>query len=440
MNGAFDKWADTLAAYRLFDNPAVTPEAILQSHYQATLTRIVEHPVVLILQDTTELDFTKHPPKDAGCLNKADRFGLYDHTHLAVTPAGMPLGVVGAELFDRSPESLGRSLERRSLPTEEKESFRWLKGYRLAQTVSQQCPQTQIVNVADREADMYDIFLEAQAESDSASDASAHDRADFVIRSKEDRCTNERVPPSEHGTRYAVYRKARDEVRASPVRVRQTITLSQTPKRTARQAELEIRARTVTLRHPKHRPDLAEVDCSMVYVKEVNGPEDGTAVEWWLITSLPVDSVEDIERVINYYKTRWTIEVYFRVLKTGCKVEDIQLETTDRLKTCLAFYQIIAWRVLCLTHLNREQPSLPCTAVFQECEWQSVWRVTTQQKLPDKPPPLSEFVPLLASLGGYNNRRSEAPPGPQPIWTGLRRMADFALAWLSFGPTQTTYV
>lgn len=362
-----------------------------------------------------------------------NRFGFYDHTHLAVTPAGMPLGVVGMDLFDRTAESLGRSLERRALPTEEKESFRWLKGYRLAQTVSQQCPQTQIVNVADREADMYDIFLEAQSESGS-------DPADFVIRSKEDRCTNERVPPSEHGTRYAVYRKARDEVRDSPVRVRQTVALPQTPKRRARQAELEVRARAVTLRHPKHRPDLADVDCQIVYSKEINGPNDGTDVEWWLITSLPVDSVEDVERGINYYKTRWTIEVYFRVLKTGCKVEDIQLETTARVKNCLAFYQIIAWRVLCLTHLHREQPSLPCTAVFQTCEWQSVWRVTTQQDLPDKPPLLSEFVPLLASLGGYNNRRSEAPPGPQPIWIGLRRMADFALAWLSFGPTQSTYV
>ena len=372
VNGSFEKWSDTLAAYRLFDNPAVTPEAIGRPHYEATLTRIVEHPVVLILQDTTELDFTKHPPSDAGCLNKADRFGLYDHTHLAVTPGGVPLGVVGTELFDRSAESLGKTLERRDLPIEEKESFRWLKGYRLAQTVRQQCPQTQIVNVADREADLYDIFLETQSEPGTDSDTSATDRADFVIRSKENRCTNERVPPSEHGTRYAVYRKARDEVRASPVRVRQTITLPQTPKRQARQAELEIRARPITLRHPKHRPGLADVDCSMVYVQEIDGTGDGTDVEWWLITSLPVDSVEDIERVINYYKARWTIEVYFRVLKTGCKVEDIQLETTDRLKTCLAFYRIIAWRVLCLTHLNRECPTLPCTAVFAEYEWQSV--------------------------------------------------------------------
>jgi hypothetical protein len=334
--------------------------------------------------------------------------------------------------------------------------------------VSQQCPQTQIVNVADREADMYDIFLEAQGGADVSGAADVHRDADvpggvrvrqekrtttadasrqtdFVIRAKEDRCSTERVPPSEHGTRYAVYRKARDHVRDSPLRARETSMLPRTPKRAARQAVVEIRAKSVTLKHPKNRPGLASVTCNLVHVIEIDGPTDGTAptdepgIEWWLITSLPVESLEDISRVIDYYKARWTIEVYFRVLKTGCRVEEMQLETTARAKACLAFYQIIAWRVLSLTHLNREYPSLPCTAVFADHEWQPAWRVTTKQELPDKVPKLSEFIRLLASLGGYNNRRTEAPPGPQPILVGIRRMSDFAQAWQSFGPTTTTY-
>ena len=103
-------------------------------------------------------------------------------------------------------------------------------------------------------------------------------------------------------------------------------------------------------------------------------------------------------------------------------------------KNCLAFYKIIAWRVMQLTYLNRECPSLSCTAVFDDCEWKSVWRVTTKQELPKNPPALSEFIPLLAQLGGYNNRPSEPPPGPQAIWVGIRRMTDFAVAWVTFGP------
>ena len=138
--------------------------------------------------------------------------------------------------------------------------------------------------------------------------------------------------------------------------------------------------------------------------------------------------------VIDYYVARWTVEIYFRTLKTGCRVEDIQRETNHRLKNCLAFYKIIAWRVLYLTYLNRTCPTLPCTAVFDESEWKSVWRVVTKKPLPQTPPTLSAFLKLLTQLGGYNNRATEAPAGPQPIWVGLRRMTDFATAWLAFGP------
>lgn len=434
INGSFEKWSDTLAAYRLFDNENVVPEEIIKPHHEATMARIVEEPVVLIVQDTTELDFTKHPPKDAQCLNTADRFGLYDHTHLAVTPAGLPLGVPDFSTFDRPAESLGKTKKRHLLPIEEKESFRWLEGYRLAGRVSKRCPQTQIVNVADREADIYDIFMDALQQPEAT-------HADFVIRSKENRCMDERIPPSEHGTRNAVYRKFRDDVRDSPVRIRMTITLPATPKRAAREAELEIRAKSLTLRHPKNRKGLPDVTCSVVYVQEVSIPEDGDSpVEWWLITSLPVETIDDILRVIEYYKTRWIVEVYFKILKSGCKVEDIQLETTARLKNALAFYHIIAWRVLYLTLLNRECPDMPCTAAFEDYEWQPVWRVTTKKELPAQPPTLSEFMALLSSLGGYNNRATERPPGPQPIWIGLRRMVDFARAWLTFGPPTKTYV
>ncbi len=421
VNSACDGWGDTLAAYRFFNNEAIQPEQILQPHVDATKRRIREQPVVLMLQDTTELDYSSHPPEDAGCLNKKDRFGLYDHTHLAATPEGLCLGVVGVEEFDRTPESLGKTQDRKNLPIEQKESFRWLTGYRMACDMQCECPDTQIVSIADREADIYDIFMEAEQHSTPT---------DYIVRAKEDRCTLERDPDSGP----AVYRKVRDEVIASEVRILRTINLSTTPKRKARQAELEIRAIGVVVRPPHARSSLPSVTYNVVLVEEINGPQDGTDVSWLLITTLPIDTVEEILRVVDYYCSRWTIEVYFRTLKTGCRVEEIQLETMHRLKNCLAFYRIIAWQVLYLTHLNRECPSLPCDAVFSDAEWKSVWRVVTGNELPDNPPTLSEFIALLTRLGGYNNRPSEPAPGPQAIWTGIRRMVDFATAWLAFGP------
>lgn len=421
INAASDGWGDTLAAYRFFDNPAVTPAEILRPHRETTIKRMRAHPVVLLVQDTTELDFTKHPPKDARCLNRAERFGLYAHVHLAVTPAKLNLGVVGIDYFDRDPQTLGESDRRNTLPIEAKESFRWLEGYRLACEVAVAAPETQIVSVADREADIYDIYVDAEQPSGS--------RAEFIIRSRVDRSTLERDPAAGK----AAYCKVRAEVAATLLLTTRTIELSETPKRAARTAHLEIRVLTVQVKPPHERSYLPSVTLNVVLAEEVGGPGDETEVSWLLLTSLPIGTTEEALLVIDYYVARWAVEIYFRTFKTGCRVEEIQLETQARLKNCLAMYAIIAWRVLYVTYLNRTGPTLPCTTVFTQSEWKSVWLVVAKKPLPTKPPTLAEMMRLLTQLGGYNNRAKEAPPGPQPIWIGLRRMADFAQAWQTFG-------
>lgn len=423
INAACHGWGETQAAYRFFSNANVTPEETLRPHVAATKRRMQAHPVVLIVQDTTELDFTQHPPQDAQCLNQPNRFGLYDHTHLATTPDQLLLGVVGYEQFARAPESLGKAEERAAWPIEAKESLRWLSGYRLACELAADSPCTQIVSVADREADIYDIFVEAQQH--------AGPKADFVIRARVDRCTTEANPDA--GA--AAFCKVRDEVAATTRLGTKTIELRPTPKRAARTATLEIRALTVTIKPPHARSHLPPVTVQVMLADEVGGPDDGTDVSWLLITSLPIAGLDDALLVLDYYVARWIVEVFFRTLKTGCRVEEMQLETVARQQRCLAFYKLIAWRILYLTHLNRACPQLPCSAVFADCEWKSVWRVVQKkQPLPRTPPSLSAFMKLLTQLGGYNNRTTEAPAGPQVIWLGLRRMHDFASAWLAFGP------
>lgn len=426
INAACGGWAETKAAYLFFDNERVTPERILAPHRDATVLRMRQYPVVLVAQDTTELDDTKHPPKDAECLNTDKRFGLYHHVHLAITPDKLPLGVLGTESFDRTPESLGKSAERKSLPIEEKESFRWLEGYRLACQMAQECPETQIINVADREADIYDIYLEAQEQRQKPGAKSA----DYIIRVKEERCTLER----DRETGPKAYHKVRAKVRDSDLKARIQIELPRTPKRAARLATLDVRAIRVTVKPPHARSHLAPVTVNVVLVEEVGGPDDDTRVSWLLITTVAIDTVEEVLHVLKYYTARWAIEIYFRTLKTGCRVEAMQLETTARLENALAFYNIIAWRILYLTYLNRECPDLPCTAMFDDAEWKSVWRVVKKQSLPSSPPTLSEMMRLVAELGGHNNRASDRPAGPECIWMGLRRTIDFATAWQTFGP------
>jgi hypothetical protein len=299
-NAACHGWNETHAAYRFFDNKSVRPEDILKPHVEATKRRMQEHSVVLIAQDTTKLDYSAHPPTDARCLNKENRLGLYDHTHLAVTAGGLSLGVVGVEYFDRVAEELGKSRERARLPIEEKESMRWLAGYRLAGELSRDCPETQIVSIADREADLYDIFMEAERQAKEHTHS-----ADFIIRAKIKRSTPERdLAAGPHA-----YKKVRDEVSQSELRATQTIALPRTPKRTARQAKLEVRAIRVTVKPPHARSSLPTVTYNVVLVEEVDGPGDGTDVSWLLITSLPIDTFAEIRLVIDYYVARWTIEV-----------------------------------------------------------------------------------------------------------------------------------
>jgi hypothetical protein len=426
VNSAMEGWSDTQAAYRFFDNTRVTPEQILQPHRWATLRRMREHAVVLIVQDTTELDYTSHPARDALCLNFEDRYGVYQHVQLAVTPERLPLGVLATKTFDRAPETLGKAtaVEKRQ-PIEEKESFRWLEGYQQACASAAECPDTRIVSVADREADIYDIFLDAQNQTNP--------RADYIIRAHENRSTPERNREISRRT----YVKVREELERSPVLAIHTVALSTTPKRAARKARLEVRAIRTAVKPPNHRPGVDIITHNVILVREIDGPGDGTDVCWLLVTTLPIATVEEILTVVDYYAARWTIETYNRVLKTGCRVEQIQLETKARLLNCLAMYHIIAWRVLYLTYLNRTCPDLPCTAVFADHEWKPVWCVVHKTALPLTPPTLNELMKLITHLGGYNNRPKESPPGPQPVWIGLRRMLDFSLAWLTFGNINT---
>ena len=128
------------------------------------------------------------------------------------------------------------------------------------------------------------------------------------------------------------------------------------------------------------------------------------------------------------------IEVFFRVLKSGCRVEDRRFEELDRLLTCLAVYLIVAWRTLYVCRLGRSCPEISCEAVFEPAEWKATWKVIHREDPPKTAPSLGKMVRLVAQLGGYVNRKRRDPPGPQTVWLGLQRIHDFALCWKMFGP------
>jgi len=433
--------AEMEAAYRLFDNQNVTFSNILESHQNATRRRIGEQRIVILAQDTTEIDLTRpeQQVEGAGPLDGDKRRGALLHVLHSFTPDGTPLGTLEAQVWTREDgptrrQSLSHA-ERSARPLEEKESYRWVVGLRQARDEAQRQPQTHIICVADSEADIYEVLAEGNSDPRSA---------DWIVRACQDRAL---LPenPGENEPSSAAY--LREQVMGQPVLFTKTIKIrarkakvscsqrSRAQPRAAREIEVEARAAHVTLR-PPWRSDrkLPAVSVNVVLVREMSPPAGEVPVEWLLLTSLPINDIGSVHQVVDYYCVRWMVEVLFRTLKSGCRAEERRFEHIDRQLRCLAVYLIVAWRTLFVCRVSRSHPHASCEKVFEQSEWQSVYRVVRNQPPPPDPPPLQQFVRLIAQLGGYVYRRNGHPPGPQTVWLGLQRMHDFALCWERFGP------
>jgi hypothetical protein len=417
--------AETKAAYRFFDNDQVTPEKIQETHLASTLERMREHPVVLIPQDTTVLNFsTQYERKDTGPTTKDATKGMQLHCAIAVTPEKTCLGVVSSKQWHR--EALQKLTRRErtkkdyATPIEDKESYRWLENYRRANEYAEQLTDTMIVSIADREGDIYEIYKEASSLHQAA-------KAHYVIRAKTDRkvCTDEGKK-----TEYRIKSALSSEKPLGQI----VLEISETNKRKARTAHLTVYAKKVHIGVPdkyKKGKGYRPVEITAILCTELNPPKGSEAIEWLLITDLSVNSFEEACEKINWYTCRWQIEIFFKILKSGCTIEKLQL-TDKNFSACLSFYMIIAWRILYVVIMGRQCPDISCECVFSKEEWQTTYVVVYKKKPPLIPPRLNEMTRMVASLGGYQNRKSDPEPGVKTMWIGLRNMQEHLRAKESF--------
>ena len=431
--------AEMEAAYRFFDNESVTPEAILAPHIAATRERIRRTKVALLVQDTTEIDVTRpqQQVEGVGPMTSNSRFGMFYHPLFAFDQEGLPLGTLWAKCWarERIETELSAAQKRKKLketPIEEKESYRWIEGFSAARDTANSCPQTQCVCIADSEADVYEQFVEA---INSPSERQLH----LLVRLCHDRALGEKGSSvlTAVGASPCLYTHQIDVGRrASPFKGKK-FTGKERPRhvpRTARTAMMQVRATQVTLRPPqRHDRMLPPVTLNVVLVEESTPPAGETPVQWILITTLPIDEIDQVKDIVHYYSIRWQIEVYFRTLKSGCRIEERYFERRGRLHNCLAVYAIVAWEIFYLCRLSQECPDLSCEVIFEPNEWKPVYLTVRRGKLPVAPPTINEITRMIASLGGYVIRRSTRP-GTQTLWFGLQRMNDLSTAWLTFGP------
>lgn len=424
INGSFNGWAESKACYRFFENDKVTCSKILEPHRLATLNRIAEHDIVLCVQDTTIIDYSHFSEsiEGIGKLREEHEQGFLMHPTIAFSSAGLCLGVLHNKIWNRE-FFLGKSNRNKRKPVEDKESFRWIESYRLMQQIARKYPDKTFINIADREGDFYELLHEYNAvESENAH---------ILVRAKSDRV----LDLADGGSI-----KLWDELRKQPILCKLKFDLQPIKRhklksklREGGEIEQEVRVKRIVLSPPKKTKQFKSfppISLSAVLCSEVNC--DGDGIEWLLLSSMPINTAAAAQRLIDYYTLRWQIELFFKVLKSGCKIEELQLEHIDRLSKCITMYMIIAWRLLFLSKLSRESPELPCDLFFSESEWKSAFMIFYKCAPPVNPPDIKAMNRIISTFGGFLNRKSDKEPGIKAMWIGIQRLRDFALAYETF--------
>ena len=361
-------WGETKAAYRFFDNARVYPQQIRVGHQHACLERIGEHPLILGVHATTSLDYTTPPKtKEVGPLEHPQHHGVFVHSTLAVTPEGVPLGILGQQVWARDPDTVGQRHPRKERPFPEKESFR---GYAAEQEMLAALPkEVRTVTVADRESDIYALVQAPRRKG-----------ADLLIRTSWDRRGDD---PQQH--LWAT-------VNATPIQGRTLLRLRRTPNRKPRTALLSVRFARVCLLPPKKRPVQDNLRPQWVhagFADEEAAPQGVEPVSWMLLTTLPVETFSEALQYLQWYTYRWLVERYHFILESGCRIEERQLGTGMRLQRCLAVYTSVAWRVLWLTYLARETPTASCELALSREEWEALWCIHHNVAVPQRSLPPS---------------------------------------------------
>ena len=363
INQATSDWAAAKAAYRFFENPKVTPDRILASHYAHTKERVLAQNKVVVVQDTSTLDFCRHPKTSGlGMIGKTggeDGFepqGLIFHTTLALTEKGLPLGLIDhhiwARVKDRTSKKAIGDYAHYCLPIEKKESFKWLRGLR---KTKERTGDLGVVMVADREADIFELFDEAM-----------DDGIDLVVRLQHNRMLYDEE---------LEYLSLKDRLALEKVKNAVEIEVPGTGKRKFRRAVLRVKYVPITLsahgrgvRSQKNK-DRQDLDLYALELFEAHPPKGVKALHWILLTTLEIRSAKDALEAVGFYKMRWSVELFFKCLKTGCKIEACRLETAQKLINYISLLSVVAWRILWMTFVARSDARMSCELVLTRHEW-----------------------------------------------------------------------
>jgi hypothetical protein len=416
---ACQDWASTKAAYRFFSNPNLSEAEILLGHFGSTQSRFEQTDgPILVLHDTTEITYKRKDPAEVGYTRKcANRKGLFDqekkraqcgilmHSSLVLTPEGLPLGFSSKKFWNRDKfkgvKKIYRKQNATRIPIDQKESYRWLEGVHATNQLLGDAHR--LVHIGDREADIYDLFHLAEQED-----------SQYLIRIKVDRRTEDETTTINQVLKRA---KRRGQCRVTYHDKNGELVT----------ATLEIKFEQITIKpaYGIKRKSYPDITATFIHAKEIGRSGTREPIDWKLITNLPIKTIADAVEKLHWYSLRWKIEIFFKILKSGCKIEESKLRTADALCKLIAIYSIVSWRVFWMTMLHRQGSHLPEELVLSELETKILDQLKPDRTLLKNN--LSKYLLKIAKLGGYLARASDPPPGNAVMWRGMQRLTEIQI-------------
>ena len=397
--------ANAKAVYRMLSNEKCTKDSILSSHRDAIGVRN-EAAVILAVQDTMSVNYKTHTKTEGlgyNCEKKTP--GVNVHSDLAVTVEGIPLGVLDQRVSTRFDKEDTRTKEQRKRrPIEEKESYCWLEAMK---TASENAPSdVKLIHIADREGDIYELYALAESTGEK-----------FIVRAVDRNRLNT------NGENIIEILRKTEAVGSDRV----TIPENHSAKMKEREAILTIRYRNFPVKKPamltSNKKPENSLNLTLISLKEENPPDGVEPIEWLLITNLCIESAADAILAARYYKQRWKIERFHFVLKSGCEIEKIQQRSFDGIELMILMYSIIAVHIMMLTYTARNFPDTPCSLLFGESEWKTLFRAANRTTdCPDSPYSIADALRFVAKLGGFDGAKSDGQPGLKVIWIGLNNL------------------
>ena len=421
---ACQDWANTKAAYRFFSNAEVSEDQIMAGHFQATGGRLAQaNQKILMLHDTCEFSFQRDKDSKLGLLGRPAcgkgkdgriKFitvrGILMHSSLAITLEGLPLGLAAIKFWTRKQfkgcNALKKKINPTRVPIAEKESIRWLENLR--QATARTSHPRDCVHIGDRESDIFELFSLADELG-----------TNFLVRTCVDRLAQD------GGSSVAA------EMKQAPVRGRHSIQ-ARNKLGEFYEAELDIKFEQMQVLPPMGKwKDYSDLALTVIHAVERGTPRGREKIVWKLITNLPVKTLKEAIEKLNWYAMRWKIEVFHKILKSGCKAEESKLRSSERLVNLMAIFCIIGWRVFWLTILHRAAPDLSPAVALDTTEIYLLDElVKTKPRKSHTKATVSDYIIKIARLGGYLNRAADPPPGNMVMWRGMTKLNDIHLGFL----------